>query len=253
MLKDISEIRIGILGTGRLGKALAKVLGEHYKVFGWDVNIKRAKQVTKQCNVSFVPDLQQVLMSDLVLLCIPADDVIKFFKDLPADEIHRCVFLNLATDIDTRSMIEELHLHRLRVIGLKPIGQFAAMRHRVPMTFVTSHEDPEDLTLLRKVFAPIGNICLGDELHVRAINRVATKLALQFCVNFESTIQPYAEGLEWSLSALKSVAVGTMLDYPPDSDNVYTSSILKEIAENSLAAHPELSEPEHSAAVEVGR
>jgi len=253
MLEDISEIRIGILGTGRLGKALAKVLGEHYKVFGWDVNIKKAKQVTKQCNVNFVPDLQQVLMSDLVLLCIPADEVIMFFRNLPADETYRCVFLNLATDIDTRSMTEELKLHRLRVIGLKPIGQFAAMRHRVPTTFVTSHEDPEDLRILRKVFAPIGNICIGDELHVRAINRVATKLALQFCVNFESAIQPCAEDLEWSVSALKSVAVGTMLDYPPDSNNAYIASILREIAENTLAARPELSEPDHSAAVEVGQ
>src|SRR5262249_29441644 len=221
MLKDISEIRIGILGTGRLGKALAKLLGEHYKVFGWDVNIKRAKQVTKQCNVNFVSDLQQVLMSDLVLLCIPADEVITSFRNLPADGIYSCVFLNLATDIDTRSMIEQLKLHWLRVIGLKPIGQFAALRHRVPTTFVTSHEDPEDLGMLRKVFAPIGNICSGDELHVRAINRVATRLALQFCLNFESAIQPYAEDLEWSLSALRSVAVGTILDYPPDSDNAY--------------------------------
>jgi hypothetical protein len=253
MLRDISQTRIGIIGTGRLGKALAKPLGEHYKVVGWDANIKRAKQVTKQCNVNFVAALQQVLMSDLVLLCIPGEEVVAFFKDLRRDESFGCIFLNLATDVDTRSLIEELKLHRLRVIGLKPIGQFAALCHRVPTTFITGHDNPEDLKMLREVFAPVGNIYPGDELHVRAINRVATKLALQFCANFESAIQPYADDVEWGLSALKSVAVGTMLDYPPDSDNAYTASILREIAENSLSAGSELSELDHSTAVEVGQ
>jgi hypothetical protein len=253
MLKDISQTRIGIIGMGRLGKALARPLGEHYKVFGWDVNIKRAKQVTKQCNVNFWPDLRKVLASDLVLLCIPAEEVVAFFRNLSLAESYQCIFLNLATDVDTRSLVEELKLHRLRVIGLKPIGQFAALRHGVPTTFVTDHDDPEDLKMLREIFAPLGSISLGDELHVRAINRVATRLALQFCVNFESAIQPYAEDTTWALSALKSVAVGTMLDYPPDSDNAYTAAILREIAENSLCVDSSSAERDGSVTMEVGR
>jgi len=86
MRKDISRLTIGILGTGRLGRALACRLRERFAVMAWDADVKKAKQFTKQNNLGFAGDAGHVLSSDLVLLCIPAQEITAFFRNLPSED-----------------------------------------------------------------------------------------------------------------------------------------------------------------------
>lgn len=251
MPENLSLVKVGIVGTGRLGRALGARLAESSEVIAWDVDIKKAKQFAKQWNLEFATDLEQIFVCDLVLLCIPAQAVAEFFLALPSSRTYTCKFVNMASDVDTPLLIEQMHLHRLQVIGLKLIGQFAAVRHGIRSMFVTTDDNLDNRRLLDSVFQSIGDIRTGDERKVREINRAATKLALKFCEEFGSSVRPQAENAHWVSSALKSVVAGTILDYPPDKTNPYTARILSEIAEERLSAQG-LARLQQSPGLEVG-
>ncbi len=230
------QLTLGVLGTGRLGRTLAVRLGEFFHVAAWDADVKKAKQFTKQHNLTFAEDIAQLLFCDLLLLCLPAPAVISFFRELSRERRYECAFLNLATGVDTPWLIEALNLSHLKIIGVKLIGQFSAIHQRIPLTLVTAHNDPQDLQLLEQVFHLVGgNLVRGDERRVQALNREATKLALRFGKQFQALVGPYACDPAWALSALHSVVVGTLLDYPPQEDNAYAQELLEELAnEESL-------------------
>jgi hypothetical protein len=228
-------VSVGVLGTGRLGRELAKRLADSCQVVAWDADVKKAKQFTKQHNLSFAQDPEQLLHSDVLLLCLPAPAIVTFLRELPTERHYRCVFVNLATGLDTPWLRETLRHQHFKIIGVKLIGQFAAIRQCIPLTLVTSHDDPQDLKLLQRVFGPIGHLSQGKEKSVQEINRAATKLALQFSKQFEAIIRPYACEPAWTVSALQNVVVGTLLDYPPELDNAYTRELLDELAREELS------------------
>lgn len=221
--------KIGILGTGRLGKALGSRLREFYPVFAYDADAKKGKQVCKRLGFTFLYQKELLDSVDVLLLCIPPGEIAGFFRGLEPERHQHPVYLNTATRVDTPELIQELGLRHLKVIGLKPIGQFTAVRQRIPLVFITAHTDAEDLKALERVFHPLGTLLQGDERKVGPLNRLATKLALRFCRAFESEVRSCTEDPVWVASALRSVAVGTMLDYPPAEDNAYTASILEEL------------------------
>jgi pyrroline-5-carboxylate reductase len=226
----MSTERIGILGAGRLGRALSARLRESCEVAVYDVDARKGKQFAKQHGLAFLYEEDLLGFADLLLLCVPATAVEDFFRRLDRGRSRHPVYLNLATDLDTPALVRAQGLNGLKVIGLKPIGQFVAIQHRLPTVFVTAHADAGDLDRLAAVFREVGVVQEGDEGKVRAINGRATELALRFCRGFEETLLPLAGDNAWARSALRNVAVGTILDYPPDEDNDYTRRILREIS-----------------------
>lgn len=231
-----SEVRrIGILGAGRLGQALAARLADSFEVALHDTDAKRGEEVAGQLGVRLLSQEELLDFAELLLLCIPPPEVPRFFQALPAERTRHPVYLNTATDVDTPELVKSLGLERLKVIGLKPIGQFVAMRQRIPLMFVTSCADPDDLRLLERVLGPIGAIRTGDERNVGPLNHLATRLALRFAQTFAEEVRRYTEDPDWVTSALHSVVVGTLLDYPPAADNHYTARILKDLAAEAKA------------------
>lgn len=232
----MSNTRAGILGTGRLGKALALRLRNRCDVAVCDINPKLAKQFAKQNGLSFLPEEQLYSFADFLILCIPPVEIEKVVLDLEGRSTGVSMVLNTATSTDTPELLRRLGLRRIKLIGLKPIGQFTAIQHGVKVVFVTAHDDMADLRSLSEIFADIGVIRRGDERVVQALNRAATRLALQFGRTFLESVQSITPDSEWALSALKSCAAGTILDYPPDPGNPYTSALLAGI--NGQLAFP---------------
>lgn len=226
----MSGERIGILGAGRLGRALSARLRESCEVALYDADARKGKQFAKQHGLSFLYEEDLLGFADLLFLCLPAAEVEGFFRRLDRRRSRHPVYLNLATDLDTPTLVRAQGLDGLKVIGLKPIGQFVAIQHRLPAVFVTAHTDAGDLERLAAALREIGVVRVGDEGKIRAINGRATELALRFCRGFEEILLPLAGDEAWTRSALRNVAVGTILDYPPEEDNEYTRRILREIS-----------------------
>lgn len=221
--------QVGVLGTGRLGRALAPRLRERFAVSVYDTDVRLAKQHAKQHDLTFRYADDLLAEADVLVLCVPPEEIVPVLRGVEDGAAAPPVCVNTATSVDTPNLVRELGLRRTKVVGLKPVGQFTAIHHRLPVVFVTASAG-EDLALLRQVFGGIGDVCTGEELRVGDLNRVATTHALRFCQDLLAAVRPLAGEESWARSALHSVAAGTILDFPPAEDNDYTRRLLAEIA-----------------------
>lgn len=230
--------RVGIVGAGRLGRALGGRLRPGAQVVFSDLDPRRAKQAAKQTGAASAPEREVLDGAEYLLVCIPPDQVPGFFRRAEAASAAGPLYLNTATDVDTPALVRELGLRRCRVMGLKPVGQFAAIARGVPVTFVTAHTDPGDLARVRRLFAPLGPVQVGDERGVGALNRLATRLALRFCLELPAQLAAAGSDPAWAVPALRGVVAGTLLDYPPDPENAYTARLLDELAAAAPSLEP---------------
>jgi len=235
----MSKPRVGILGAGRLGKALALSLRGSCDLAIFDLRSRLTKQFAKQNGLSFLCEEDLFSSCDFLILCIPPDETEKVVLRLDRRDSGVTMVLNTATGTHTSRIVHNLGLRRIKLIGLKPIGQFTAIELGVKVVFVTEHSDVTDLRFLSEVFSDIGVIRRGDERVVQALNREATRLALEFGGTFLESVQSITTDLEWALSALRGCVAGTILDYPPDPENSYTSALLKEMnGEHAFSVNP---------------
>lgn len=221
--------RIGIVGVGRLGTALGSRLRESHEVVVCDVDARKAKQVAKQGGFTHLYLDELLDRVELLLVCIPPQEVARFFRTLPGGRARHPLYVNTATSVDTLALVEALGLDHLRIVGLKPVGQHSAVQQRTPFVFVTASANAEELAVLRRVFGPLGQVVVGDERKVGPLNRLATRVALQAGLRFVEEARSLAVDDEWTQSAVRSVMAGTLMDYPPEPDNAYTASVLREL------------------------
>jgi hypothetical protein len=237
MCARLTKTRIGVLGTGRLGQVLATRLRDTCDVAVCDADLKKAKQFAKKSGFSFLRESELVPFSELLLLCIPASAIPEFLHRIArAGSFGHCVFLDMATDSHTKLLMANQQLRPMRIIGLKMIGQFKAVQLGIPATFVTNYAKPDDLNLIDRVFRPLGRVSVGSEESIRHLNRFTTKLTLLFCYQLRQTAPSLVADPLWIKSALTNVAIGTILDFPPDADNGYTTSVLREIADENSSS-----------------
>jgi pyrroline-5-carboxylate reductase len=221
---------IGVVGVGRLGRSLCLRLRDRFDVYVHDRDIRMGKQFAKQNGLQFryLGELSSAV--EAIVLCVPANEVPAVLRCLELGDDAPPPCLDTATALDTTALADELALERVRVLGCKPIGQFVAIRYGLPCVFVTASVAEDEQALLRAVAGPLGEVLAGDEAKVGEINRVATELALRFCVAFDEALQELGAEPAWRRSALRSVAVGTILDFPPRGDNGYATELLERIA-----------------------
>jgi hypothetical protein len=218
---------IGVVGTGRLGKVLASRLSPRFSVAAYDCDVRKAKQFCKQVGITFLYPDELARESDLILLCLPGDQVLPWLLGPGSQAPAGVVFVNLATELPTSTLVIDPRLTALAVVGLKPVAQFMALECGLPGLFVTDTTDSSLRETLAAVFASLGRVVAGDEAVVGAINREATAAALRFCAEWTGAVTSATPDL--LDAALKNVVVGTILDYPPDPGNGYTNRILDAI------------------------
>lgn len=224
--------RCGVIGAGRLGRALSERLLASRQVAIYDLDVRKGKQLAKVLAVEFLYLEALLAEVEAVLLCIPGEALEPFFDELgdgpPAGRRGWPTFVNLATGVDTAALRARLGRHDLDILGAKPVGQFAAIRAGLPTTFVTGPGEPQDIAWLADLLADLGQVQVADEALVGPLNRRATEMALRFCRRFEAELGSL-EGEPALGSALRNLVVGTVLDYPPSPDNPYTREILQNL------------------------
>jgi pyrroline-5-carboxylate reductase len=225
----MNKPKAGILGAGRLGKALALRLREKCDVAIFDINAKLCKQFAKQNGLTFLYEEDLCLFADFLVLAIPSGAVEDVARRVEARLDGVSLLLNTATNTDTLELVNRLELRRARLVGFKPIGQFAAIQQGIRTVFVTANASSAEMELLSEVFSNIGPVRRGDEGVIQTLNREATRLALRFAQEFTGSMETIVADQEWISAALRNCAAGTLLDFPPDPSNVYTAALLPQI------------------------
>src|SRR4051812_6742600 len=128
---------IGIVGVGRLGTALAARLNGIGPVLVHDLDPRAEQQACRFPEVTASPLVEMAMRADVVLICTPAKVVVEVLARFATAELARPVYAVLATALMARCWANVAHVDQLRVVGVKVIGQFTAIKRGLPALFVT--------------------------------------------------------------------------------------------------------------------
>lgn len=214
-----------IVGVGRLGAALASCLGPG--IWVTDIEIDRARAVARSTGAA--ADHIEAIMerSDYLLVAVPPDVMAPLATAYAQKLQPDTVWVNLATSVKTEAVANALGRDDVEVIGCKPVAQARAIEVGFPGVFVTACKDPVSRQRLAGVIAPAGALIVGNEDEVAGINARATRAALAMA----RVLEVQLAGVPGPLVAasIKSVVVGTLLDYPEDLSNPYLQARLNEL------------------------
>lgn len=214
--------RVCVLGAGRFGRALAVRLRPSCQVALADAEPRRTKQFAKQHDLGFLYPREIGAWAELIAVCVPPQEVARALRE-PARQGTGALCVNMATSVPTRELAADPGLRGLRLAGLKPVGQFTAVARGVPALFVTA--STEHHPLLREVFGGLGEVVVGDEDAVAAVNRTATAHALRACDALTAELARTVPDDRVVRAAVRNVFAGTALDYPPDPANPYIAAL----------------------------
>ena len=181
--------KVGIIGTGRLGSALAKRLAPHCSLLLSDSFLGKARQMAKILNADFGNIRYLFEKADIILLAIPPEEICLLIEKEETFLRQGAILVNLATSLDTHKIRTCLTRKDIRVIGIKPITQAYALAHGYQTIFVTSCEDTGLREKLVPLLREIGEIVLGDDMLVKEINAEATRWEILVDAGHRSAVQ----------------------------------------------------------------
>ncbi|NJQ05673.1 NAD(P)-binding domain-containing protein [Streptomyces lonarensis] len=241
---------VGVLGTGRLGRALAARLAAGPGRDGLAVADRDpavAARLGGDLGVPALPPPELAARCALVLVCVPppaAAAAIAACRRGVATGRPGPVFANLATSLPTAVLRRDPALRGATVVGLKPVCQFTAVALGVPTPFLTAAADR--LALLRAAVGDLGPVLLTDERGedaVGEVNRAATRAALRACTALRAELAGLTADPAVAEAAVRNVFAGTALDFPPDPGNAYTAALLRDLAASHGEAAPGAGDP----------
>lgn len=231
---DRPETPFGIVGTGRLGGALAVRLAEEGREVLLYDREEEPRRMASGARRQAVSPVRLLSEADPILLCLPPSEVVPFLRRYRPAVPEGIRVLNLATSVSTGELRRSGAAEGWPLLAFKVVGQYRAIRLGLPALFVTEPQEEEDLARLRAWFAPLGEVTVGDEEVVASLNRAATWDALELCLALRRRAAGFSLGHPLLAAALRHVAAGTLADFPPQPADTYAQDLLREIQEGKV-------------------
>jgi len=152
--------KIGIIGYGNMGSAIAHKLALQTSEFSVSVSDKDKSKLVKYAGIDFAKDIKELLgKSDIILLAVKPQDfghVLREIKSLAAGKL----IISIAAGISTKHI--EKTIPRARVIRVMPnIG--AKISESVSCLCKGAFSTDEDLGLAQELFSFLGVVLSIDE------------------------------------------------------------------------------------------
>lgn len=222
--------KIGIIGLGRLGNNLAKYFPAEIQLFVCD----KEDSVAINCAAEYhrvYKELDDIIEKlDYIFVCVPPTEVPKLLEKYAGRFKKNAIIMNMATSVDSQVLMKMFEAYHLNIVPLKPIAEGYALSIGLRGIFLTVEKDTPYYEELSYLFQNMGEIRTGIEMEVQQINEVATASAIKLYNDLATELARFHITEEGIVAAIKSVAVGTILDYPPKKDNYYIEQIKKKYA-----------------------
>lgn len=218
-------MKIGVIGTGRMGKILAARVATRHEVVLYDANIAGAQAVATTLGLKSVSSLAKMDV-DAVVLAVPDSAVAPCIEALRETEASWKVF-SVATNI-SREVLTGLESERIRCLNAKIIGHAGEMERGAKPVIVVDAGDTELIAIARQIFDCVGTVTVGEADQVKLINRVATEEALKAAVAIEKLLE--SAGIvdaKMVRGALAQVAPGVLKAYSEDDLGPFAREIVK--------------------------
>lgn len=221
-------MEIGLVGVGRMGRVLAKLLAGHVELCLFDRNIEQMNQVAAELNVTTVNKLEDIVKMETVILAVPDHEVISCIKVF--NQIKSPIrVINIATNV-AQPMLEKMAASHVKCICIKLIGHAdeIALGQR-PVIVINAF--PADLVPeMFEIFQNVGPVLVGRADIVHSINTIAAEKALEAAVGIEEALkqQNITEPIMIK-SAIKQVAAGIMKAYADGNMGPFAREIVQSV------------------------
>ena len=220
---------VGIIGVGRLGSAIAARMPKQITLFLADILEDRAAELAGRIDAQAKSVIEIFGAADIIILTTKPSEICHLVKEYSLSMKSGAFLLNMSTSVPTAEVLKCSDRKDIRIIGAKPICQAYAISRGHEMLIVSTSDEPTVMETLTWLFCNLGDVMSGDEMLVKKINDEATRLGLKLAINLEGSLKEMGATNEMINIAKKTVAVGTILDYPAAEENEYIKERLKEI------------------------
>ncbi len=205
-------MKIGLVGIGRMGFVLAGKLAPYAELWLFDQHGGQIQAAKENFNVKIADNLDQIADTGLVILAVPAQQVVSCIKEFNRRE-RPLIVINIATSVAQR-ILSETALPHVRCISVKFIAHAGEMALGAKPVIIVNDEPPELVETALTIFSQIGAVIVGRADTVSSINSVAAGAALAAAVQIEENLR--LQGITDRLiveSAIRQVAAGVMKGY----------------------------------------
>jgi len=226
-------MKVGIIGTGRMGRILAQRMAAQHEVCLYDADPVAARQLAGQLQVQSVGSLEE-LDTASVVLAVPDGAVKCCIEELQRQTKMQHVF-SVATNI-SREILAEMAGTSLRCLNVKIIGHAGEMGRGGQPVIVADDCNPQLAELACQLFAPVGTVLVAEADLVKTINSVATEEALKAAVAIEQALR--AAGIDDPAmldGALSVVAPGVLKAYAEDDLGPFARGIVSALRDKTVA------------------
>lgn len=229
MKKKSKKLTVGIVGVGRMGEAIAQRLPKDINLLLADKDVNRTKKLARVLSARAKSVRETFLESDAVLLIVPPASIYPLVKKYNDIMKSNALLVNMATSIQTDKVRREIKRKDVKVVGAKVVGQAYAILKGDKAAFLLSTNEPSAVNLLRYLFDSIGKVIVCDEMLAEKINNEATRFGLRLAIDLRKQLEKICTSEDLIDVAIKTVAAGTIQDYPPNGSNEYIEERLKEL------------------------
>ncbi len=218
--------KIGIVGYGRMGHALAGRLTEYYDVLVCDIR----EDIRGESGIKLVDSKSLFSICRYILLCVNQEDMESVVQGNKNDCMAGTYLINIATDYPTKKLSEMVSdISGIEVVTAKIMGQYLAIEKGMPVVVITDEIEANKFSVVQSVFSMFSTIIKRDTKAVKVINHEITKRAI--CMLLEAYHYCEEQGMPKEVYeiAVKAIATGTIEEFYQYTDNDYIKRIMDEI------------------------
>jgi 3-hydroxyisobutyrate dehydrogenase-like beta-hydroxyacid dehydrogenase len=179
-------MKVGIVGTGRMGRNLAERMSTRHEVVLYDSEPAAARAVADSLQVRSAGSLAEMDVAAFVL-AVP-DSAVKACVDRLVELQTPTLILSVATNI-SREILREIAGDKANCLNVKIIGHAGEMSRGAQPVIVIDQGRPDQVEIAWQLFEPVGNVVVGEADLVKTINVIATQQALKAAVEIERQLE----------------------------------------------------------------
>ncbi|MEN6567734.1 MAG: NAD(P)-binding domain-containing protein [Veillonellales bacterium] len=219
---------VGLIGTGRMGRALAARLADTADLYLFDRDADRLKTVGEELKLPVVESMEELVKLGTVILAVPDQEVISCIKDFN-QQPQTLQVINIATNVDSQ-VLRQTSARHIRCINAKFVSQADEMLLGQRPVIIVDEQPSDMVSVAAELFAAMGDIVVGRADLVTAINKSAAENVLTAAVHLEETLrQKNVTDPRLIKAAIRQVAVGTLKAYADSNLGPFAREIVRSV------------------------
>lgn len=223
---------IGLVGVGRMGRVLAKLLAGHVELCLFDRNEQQMNGVAAELGIATVNNLEDIVKMGTVILAVPDHEVvscIKIFNQIPEP----LIVINIATNV-AQQMLEGIAAPHVQCVGIKFIGHADAMALGEKPVIMINQFPPELVPQMIDIFQRVGQVLVGRADIVQTINTIAAEKSIAAAVGIEEALKGQNITDQAIVkSAIGQVAAGILKAYADGTMGPFAREIVQSVKSKS--------------------